>query len=34
VTDADPDAVRIGDRVRLHWERHESLSLPLFAPLT
>jgi uncharacterized OB-fold protein len=33
VTDSDPDAVRIGDRVRLHWEVHEELSIPLFTPL-
>jgi uncharacterized OB-fold protein len=29
----DPGAVRVGQRVRVEWEEHEQLSIPLFRPL-
>jgi uncharacterized OB-fold protein len=32
ITAADPESVRVGQRVRLVWEDHEELSVPLFAP--
>lgn len=30
----DVDAVRIGDRVALRWEEHESVTLPTFVPVS
>jgi uncharacterized protein len=31
---ADPDSVRVDQRVTLTWEDHSGLSVPLFVPLT
>ncbi|RAY15596.1 hypothetical protein DPM19_07325 [Actinomadura craniellae] len=30
--DADPEAIRVGMRVRVGWEDHDGLSVPVFVP--
>jgi uncharacterized OB-fold protein len=32
VVGIEPEAVRCGMRVRVHWEDHEQLAIPLFEP--